>query len=356
MPPTSDILEYLKTKFLASVTNIPGAVASVAYQSADEMDASIIGLHHGEPTHAPTINSRFLVMSITKSLTAVVILRLVEAGALELDGPLSQWMPDMPNSTRITIRHLLQHTSGLPDYGPLADYHVAVRRRGTPWTFDEFLVRANAKDLHFEPGQGWSYSNIGYMVLKRLIERVSQRNFEEVIDAEVCRPLNLGHTAVANTRAHLQSLTPGHSHYLAEKNAPALDIRTHYNPAWIATGVVSSTASDIVRFYRGLFAGALLPPALLHEMCAIRRAAAPHSHFVTPSYGLGLMADPDGPYGAMYGHNGTGPGYSASAFHFRSSARGASSDITVAVLSNVEQTELVEDMMWSLAETLTIGM
>jgi hypothetical protein len=68
------------------------------------------------------------------------------------------------------------------------------------------------------------------------------------------------------------------------------------------------------------------------------------------------MADPDGPYGAMYGHNGGGPGYSASAFHFRSSARDASSDITVAVLSNVEPTELVEDMMLSLAETLRIDL
>ena len=356
MPSTSDILEHFKTKFLASVTDIPGAVASVAYQSTDEMDASIIGLHQSEPTPAPTINSRFLVMSITKSLTAVIVLRLVKGGAFELDGPLSQWMPDIPNSTRITIRHLLQHTSGLPDYGPLADYHEAVRRRDTPWTFDEFLERTNAKELHFEPGQGWSYSNIGYMVLRRLIEKVSKRNFAEVIDAEVCRPLRLTHTAVVGTKGQMEGLIAGHSRYLADRNASTVDVRTHYNPAWIATGVVASTASDVVLFYRKLFAGALLPQTLLGEMCAIRRAVASHSRFITPSYGLGLMADPDGPYGAMYGHNGGGPGYSASAFHFRSSARDASSDITVAVLSNVEPTELVEDMMLSLAETLRIDL
>jgi D-alanyl-D-alanine carboxypeptidase len=189
------------------------------------------------------------------------------------------------------------------------------------------------------------------MVLRRLLERTGQRTFAELISAEVCRPLNIHRTAVVETTAQLRELIPGYSHSLTEKHAPALDVRAHYDPAWIATGVVASTASDILRFYRGLFAGALLPPVLLQEMCVIRRAAASHSRFITPSYGLGLMADPDGPYGAMYGHNGGGPGYSASAFYFRPTTGDPARNVTVAVLCNTEDTDHTETMMFTVAET-----
>jgi D-alanyl-D-alanine carboxypeptidase len=353
MPVTQDILERLQAQMPTSASDKPGAVVSIAYQCGNEMEAFIVGGQQDIPARHATVGSRFLVMSITKSLTAVAILRLVETGTLELDGSLSQWLPDIPHATRITLRHLLQHTSGLRDYGLLTDYHEAVRRDDRPWTFNGFLEQTNAKGLRFQPGEGWSYSNIGYMVLRHLLETAGKRSFAELITTEVCRPLNLRHTAVVETKTQLQELIPGYSHYLAEKNAPAVDVRHYYDPSWIATGVAASTASDIVRFYRGLFTGALLSPTSLGEMCAIRRAVASHPRFVTPSYGLGLMADPDCPYGAMYGHNGGGPGYSASAFHFRSSARGASNDVTVAVLSNLESTELVEGMMLSLTETLT---
>jgi D-alanyl-D-alanine carboxypeptidase len=352
MPLTRDIRERLRAQLLASTPDTPGSVASIAYQCRGEVEAFIVGRQQDITAEDATIESRFLVMSVTKTLTAVAVLRLVETGALELDGPLSRWLPDFPHATRITLRHLLQHTSGLPDYGPLADYHEAVRRGDRPWTFDEFLERTNAKDLCFEPGQGWSYSNIGYMVLRRLLETAGNRSFAELITADVCRPLKLNHTAVVETKEQLQGLIPGFSHYLADKNSPAVDVRNHYDPAWIATGVVTSSASDIVRFYRGLFGGALLSPALLGEMCAIRRVGASHPPFVTPSYGLGLMADPDCPYGEMYGHNGSGPGYSASAFHFRSSASNVAPEVTVAVLSNTENTEGTETTMLALAEAL----
>ena len=352
MPLTLDILERLQAQLPASAPDTPGAAASIAYQSDSEIEAWVVGVQPDIAT-PPTIEARFLVMSITKSLMAVVILRLVEAGTLELDGHLSRWLPDLPHASRITVRQLLQHTSGLPDYGPLADYHEAVRRGDRPWTFNEFLQRTNAEELRFEPGQGWSYSNIGYMVLRRLIETIGKRSFAELISTEVCRPLDLRHTAVVESRAQLQELIPGYSRYLAEKNSPAVDVCDRYDPSWIATGVVASTASDIVRFYRGLFAGALLSPRLLDEMCTIRRAVATHPRFVTPSYGLGLMADPDCPHGEMYGHNGGGPGYSASAFHFRRPTDHASSNITVAVLCNAENTEATESMMLALAEALT---
>jgi len=349
-----DIIERLAAQLQTSTPDIP-TVASIAYQCGDEIETCLIGRQSETSGFSAGADSRFLVMSITKSLTAAAVLRLVEQGQLELDGPLSRWMPEFPHASRLTIRHLLQHTSGLPDYGPLKSYHEAVRRGDRPWTFDEFLERTNAEELRFEPGQGWSYSNIGYMVLRRVIERAGNRSFAATIAVEVCRPLRLEHTAVIESQAELSHLISGYSRTLADIGSPEVDVRTRYDPDWIATGVVASTAAEIVRFYRGLFSGALLSPALFQEMCRIRRAVATHPRYATPSYGLGLMADPDWPSGAMHGHNGAGPGYSASAFHFQPFPNDSSRDVTVAVLCNMENTDQTENMMLALAERLIVA-
>lgn len=355
MPIPHNIVERLRAQLQTSAPDIPGAVASIAYQCGDEIEACIIGRQPETSASSAGVDSRFLVMSITKSLTAVAVLRLVEKEKLELDGPLSRWLPEFPNASRITVRHLLQHTSGLPDYGPLKSYHEAVRRGDRPWTFDEFLEQTHAEELLFEPAHGWSYSNIGYMLLRRLIEQAGNRSFAETIAIEVCRPLNLEHTAVIKSQADLSHLIPGYSRALAETGSPEVDVRTRYDPDWIATGVVASTAAEIIRFYRGLFTGALLSPASFQEMCRIRRAVATHPRYTTPSYGLGLMADSDWPCGAMHGHNGAGPGYSASAFHFQPFPNDSSRDVTVAVLCNMENADQTESMMLALAETLTGG-
>jgi D-alanyl-D-alanine carboxypeptidase len=295
-----------------------------------------------------TVYSRFLIQSITKTFAAVVILRLVASGKLRLDAPMSECLPDVPNASSITIRQCLQHTSGLPDYGPLPEYHEAVRSGRRPWTYAEFLERTHAETLLFEPGRGWRYSNIGYMILRRLIETVNGQSFADTIAAEICRPLGLSRTSVVRDRADLRELTAGYSTYLTSAGSP-VDVRDIYDPAWISTGVVAATAPDIVRFYHGLFAGELLPPVLLNEMCSIVRAAPSHPGFVTPSYGLGLMADPDSVCSAMYGHNGGGPGYTASAFHFTVAKPEA---VTVAVLSNTENPEAVQIMALAVGKAL----
>ena len=184
---------------------------------------------------AITVESRFSVQSISKSFTAAVILRLVGAGKLMLDAPLSEWLPDVPNAARITIRQCLQHTSGLPDYGAIPEYHEAVRRGGTPWTFEEFLSRTQADQLLFEPDRGWRYSNIGYMLLRGLIETVCGQSFAEVVAAEVCRPLGLRGTAVIRNRDDFQTLAPAYSFCVSSDGLP-LDIRTRYDPDWGSDG------------------------------------------------------------------------------------------------------------------------
>ncbi len=338
---TNRLRPYLE----ASAEKVPDAAASVAWRCGAESCASVL-ICEGMPI---TADSRFPVWSITKTFTAVAVLRLVALRKIGLDARVSEWFPTIPHADAITIRHCLQHTSGWPDYGPLPDYHAAVRRGERPWTFAEFLQKSQVETLLFEPGAGWSYSNIGYMILRRLMEIMCGVGFAEVIEREVCHPLGLTNTSVISSQSDLLDMTPGYSFELSVDDS-AVDVRTRYNPGWVSTGVIGSTASEIIRFYHGLFTHELLPPDLLDQMCEVVRVEANHPVFVTPSYGLGLMADPDLSYGPVYGHNGAGPGYAASAFHFQ---RRGSIPITVAVLTNTEHYGQTEKMALRMGEELT---
>ena len=125
MPFARDIAARVEIQFRRETLKNQDAVASVAYHCDHAIHACMIGQEKTTSATAGTPDSRFLVMSITKSFTAVAVLRLIAAGGVELDGPLSRWLPKIPHASRITVRQCLQHTSGLPDYGPLKSYHEA---------------------------------------------------------------------------------------------------------------------------------------------------------------------------------------------------------------------------------------
>lgn len=345
------LVQRLRPYLEPPACRVPAAAVSFAYQGGQGKDIqtgvmtavgdSTDGVIHPE--------SRFSVQSISKSFTAAAILRLVASGKLGLDSHLAQWLPDAPHASRITVRQCLQHTSGLPEYGLLPAYHEAVKRGEAPWTHAEFLERTHADQLLFEPGHGWQYSNIGYMILRHLLETLCGQSFAEIIMGEVCQPLGLQHTSVVRNRQDFQELAPAYG-FSVSSDGLAVDVRTKYDPGWVAPGVVASTASDIVRFYECLFAGVLVPPALLDEMLTVVPASTPSTQrFVSPSYGLGLTADPASPYGVMYGHSGGGPGYTSAALHVQP-PQGRS--VTVVVLSNTENFFELELMAFALLDSL----
>src|SRR5215470_13214978 len=115
-----------------------------------------------------------LAYSITKTFTAALLLQLRDERRLTLDDRFARWFPRIPGSDRISLRQLLNHTAGIPDYGGLASYHEAVRAApASPWSFERFAAETFDKGLWFEPGDGWAYSNPGYMLLKRIAEAVT---------------------------------------------------------------------------------------------------------------------------------------------------------------------------------------
>jgi len=196
------------------------------------------------------------------------------------------------------VRGLLDHTSGVRDYGSLPEYHEAVRTQpGRAWDDDEFLARTAAAGPQFEPGKGWAYSNTGYLLLRRLLD-------EHGGLAAFLPQLGLADAAVAERPADLRDAVAASSALLHDG---VDDVRGVYDPRWVGHRTLLARAEDLVGFWRGLPAEMLEPRTFVPI-----GFEAPGS--VRPSYGLGVMADPGSPLGTVVGHGGGGPGYAAAVF------------------------------------------
>lgn len=332
---------------MLQVVGAPGAAVAVFIDGKPW--AAGIGhatVEHGTPLSAA---ARFPLYSVTKTILATVVMRLVETGALTLDDPIGAHVANLPSEIPVSIRHLLGHTGGVPDYGALATYQEAVRRQpGQPWTAETFLARTLAGGLLFPPGQGWRYSNIGYMLLRLMIERVTGDSFREVVRRYLSAPLGLHALGVAYSLEDVAALTPGYSTLLDAK-APPANITPHYHPGWVSHGLVASTAGDAARFIDGLFAGSIVGRDTLNEMLTPVPVGETHPWMTAPSYGLGLMMDPANRFGVVAGHTGGGPGYSAAAYHFPDVD---GHRVTSVALVNRDGSDIATDIAFSMVEHL----
>ena len=298
--------------------------AAVSVRTGSRETCTVVGAGDGTSDLAA---SRFLVYSLTKSMLAAVVLRLAERGEVLLDRGLSRWLPDAPNAARITPRQLLRHTGGLRDYGGVPAYADAVRAGGPPWTDAEYFRRAQATDLLFEPGTGWAYSNIGYLLIRRLIEHVQSESLADTMRSELFAPIGIPAAFVAAGPADLATLRFGASAALDGQS-----VCLAYHPGWVAHGVAAATASEITAFYAALLEGDLFGSELLAQMR--EPVPIPLSHrdarraLSQPGYGLGLEIEMDPARPRLIGHSGAGPGSVAAAYHC--------DGVTVCVLSEGE--------------------
>jgi CubicO group peptidase (beta-lactamase class C family) len=225
--------------------------------------------------------------SFSKTVLAIAALRLVDRGVLTLDARLE--------GKRFSLRHLLRHESGLPDYGALRAYHAAVAEGQAPWPLERLLAEVEADRLRFEPGTGWSYSNIGYLEVGRLIK--SRSGLPQLDDA--LRELVFTPAGVETAR-------------LATRPADLADVPSHgdddYHPGWVYHGLVVGTAADAARVLWHLHTGRLLAPETLVQMMSSRALPQHRDVHPDPAYALGLMVWAEQPALHPVGHSGEGPG------------------------------------------------
>ncbi|MFC6022813.1 serine hydrolase domain-containing protein [Plantactinospora solaniradicis] len=265
----------------------------------------------------PPTNGRFRVGSVTKTFTATLVLQLVAEGRIGLDSPVVDYLPRFGLDRRITVRMLLQHTSGVfnytGEYYPDGTVAPGIPAAGKEWVDNRFhtyrpeeLVRlALSKPARFEPGTDWSYSNTNYTLAGLLIEKVTGRSYAEEMKRRILRPLGLSGTVVPGARLGF----PGpHAHgYYRYQDAgqwKTVDV-TRQNPSLLsAAGDMISTTKDLQTFFSALMGGKLLPGPLLAEM------RKPHPKSGDYRYGLGLFVQDTGPncVGTIFHHNGSAPG------------------------------------------------
>lgn len=307
-------------------------------------DAAPLTAHRADDTEG---EPRFLAYSITKTILATLMLRLQEAGRVSLEAPLARWYAEVPSAERITLRALLRHRSGLPDYGAVRAYHEAVRATpGVPWSFERFAAETWERGLLAPPEREFAYSNPGYLLLRRIAERVGDEDFEGLLQRHVAAPLGLARTHVANAPEDLAVLAPAFSVLLSEDEEPR-DVRDTYHPGWVSHGTVVSTPSELTRFLRGVFDGSLLARDSLAQMTELRPVAHAPSTWREPGYGLGLMGDRHSLCGPLFGHGGGGPGTVAAVFHAPALAGGG---VTACAMCAIEEDRLAEQVVFDVLE------
>ena len=159
--------------------------------------------------------TKFRLGSITKQFTAMLILQLAEQGKLKLDGKIADYLPDYPRSTgeKVTIHHLLTHTSGIPSYTGFPQFSSEMSR--DPYAPAAFVKTFSDSALQFEPGAKFSYNNSGYFLLGVIIEKVAGKSYEQALQENILQPLNMQntgydyHSPIINRRANGYEKRPG---------------------------------------------------------------------------------------------------------------------------------------------------
>ncbi|WP_020668219.1 serine hydrolase domain-containing protein [Amycolatopsis nigrescens] len=278
--------------------------------------AGVADIHReGEPDPA----GRFRIASVSKSFTATIVLQLAAEHELGLDDLIDDHLPGLlPYRKPITIRQLLQHTSGIPrdlPPGPKWDGpEDLATERFSSFTPAEMVRLSTTQPMLFEPGAGWFYSNTGYTVLAMLIEKITGRPFEFALRDRLTRPLDLRDTSLVRDFPLLpRPAARGYEQSFPEP-APMTDLTEYNLSRYFGSGSLISSATDVNTFFHALLGGELLPPDLLAQMKTTTPGIDPVTgQYAGYDYGLGLMRLPLRPFcgtdQVVWGHGGDVPGY-----------------------------------------------
>jgi CubicO group peptidase (beta-lactamase class C family) len=259
-----------------------------------------------------TPTTKFRLGSITKQFTAASILLLEERGKLKTEDPVKKYMPDAPAAwDKITIFHVLTHTSGIPSFTGFPDFETREAQAVTPEKLVEWF---RDKPLEFEPGTKWNYSNSGYVLLGYLIEKISGQSYADFVQQNIFTPLGMKDSGYDSNSAIIAHRATG---YTPDKNGPTNAGFVHMSIPFSA-GALYSTTEDLLRWEQGLFGGKVLTAASLAKM-------------TTPfkqGYALGLGVSNNNGH-KMISHEGGIQGFNTSLAYF------PDDKLVVAVLANL---------------------
>ncbi|MEU0588831.1 serine hydrolase domain-containing protein [Streptomyces sp. NPDC006132] len=277
----------------AVADGVPGATVTVRRGHGTWAATAGVGdLRTGEPR---SVRDHYRVASISKTFVATVVLQLEAEGRLSLDDTVEKWLPGVVRGNghdgrRITLRQLLDHTSGIFDYlqdtGFQQTYATAegfLKHRFDEADPQDLLAFALRNEPYFEPGGGWKYSNTNYVLAAQVIEKATGHAHGDEIERRIIDPLHLTSTSVPGRRTTLpKPSSRAYSKLATTATGPTYDV-TELNPRLAyGSGEMVSDSADLIRFYSALLRGRLLPPEQLKEMKTTVDAED------TYRYGLGI--------------------------------------------------------------------
>jgi D-alanyl-D-alanine carboxypeptidase len=310
------------------VRRADGRTAIVAAGSTDDSDGGPIDAGH-----------RFRIGSITKTFVAVLVLQLVDEGLVELDQPVGSYLPDTAFADEVTVRQLLSHTSGVPDFGRHSDYaRLMLIQPSRSWSAREVLALVEDQPLDFEPGSRTAYSNTNYTLAGLLAEELTGQPLAELLRQRLIEPAGLSATYLEGMEAAPPMAVSGH--FDINMDGQPDNVRgisyTSLVTSGAAAGGLSANALDMLDFAQALFKGDLLSESALAE--AVDAEPGEYGLGIIPATREGMLA---------YGHDGALPGFAA-AFAYLPEV-----EISVVALSNQSGANVHGLIVDALAEVLS---
>ena len=317
----------------------PGAVAAVRTSTATRR--AVAGVAILRPRTRMRTTDRYRIASVTKPFVATLVLKLAAERRLTLGDTVERWLPGLiPNGQAISLRQLLNHTSGLYDYGSDRAWQQArLENPRREWSPRELVAIATSHPALFAPGRGWSYSNTNYVLAGLVVEAVTGKPLVQELQDRLFAPLALRSTSYpAGTEIegrHAHGYV-GRGSGLPIAKGTLVDVTTVVSPTAWGAGQIVSNADDLTRCFQALLRGRLLPAAELRAMKTVVPGYA---------YGLGIRRASTA-CGTAWGHNGDIPGYRNVVWATADGRRSA------AVMVNVDTTHVSWDRLEGAAVTI----
>lgn len=303
-PTTQDVQAALDAAVDAGA---PGIAVAVRGPDGEEfLTSGVASIESGEPIRLETL---FRIASVTKSFTAVLAMQLVAEGKLSLDDTVEEVAPGLlAAGDQITVRQLLGHTSGLPDY-IRSDAFLERAGAGKSLTPEQVLGFIADEEPEFEPGSDYAYSDSDNIALGLIIEGVTGNSYEEELRSRILEPVGLDETTLGTTLRFPEPHAQGYEYSEDASDEPedVTDVPLDPNGAW-ASGALISTPRDVARFFGALLGGDLVPEEQLLEMMATVPGEGDPPGPGINNAGLGIFGW-EIACGEIWGHTGAWPGF-----------------------------------------------
>jgi D-alanyl-D-alanine carboxypeptidase len=344
-----------------SRSGIPGATLSIYLPSHAFPLTFTSGTTTYEGSQRINSNTLFQAGSITKSFTSMIILQLEAQGKLNIDDPITNYLPQYPQWQNVTIRELLNHTSGIFNYTETETFNeIRKTQPEAEFTPEEIVRLAEQHRDYFPPGEGWKYSNTNYVLAGMIIQAVTKQPVSDVMNHYLhgdlrCNLINTYYLPGLYSGSFISHMAHGYS---CNGHDVTLD-----NMSWAYTaGAIVTTTQDLLTWWRALFQGNVLPEKQLDEMKSLVcegtypgcRPGEPMAQLqegsVSKGYGLGIIESSYGSdrVGTVWWHNGSTAGYKAIVMWF------PQSDIYMALTINRDPGYLLKPDLPIIRELLDV--